>query len=139
MQAFKNQSGVFQTKNVLIFFYYYFSLEVVIIRFILHAAMWIGHVGKQDFIINLISSKPADVGTFLMDHMKLDIKQLANILDKNEEYAQLLLHKTLMSMKLNHDPIKNNDWSSKKDVKEWETSFAKVGIRYYIIFYIFYL
>ena len=117
-------------------FFYYFSLEVVIIRFILHAAMWIGHVGKQDFIINLISSKPADVRTFLRDHMKLNIKQLANILDKNEEYAQLLLHKTLMSMKLNHDPIKNNDWSSKKDVMEWETSFAKVGI--IILFFIYF-
>ena len=100
----------------------------MIIRFILHAAMWIGHVGKHDFIMNLISSKPADSGTFLMDHMKLNIKQLSNILDKNEEFAQLLLHKTLMSMKLHHDPIKNNDWSSKKDVMEWETAFAKVGV-----------
>ena len=100
----------------------------MIVRFILHAAMWIGHDGKQDFIMNLISSKPADSGTFLMDHMKLNIKQLSKILGKNEEYAQLLLHKTLMSMKLHHDPIKNNDWSSKKDVMEWETAFAKVGV-----------
>lgn len=106
------------------------SLDVVVTRFVLHASMWIGCVYNEPEIRGCIAGSPEETRKFLMDHMRLNIQQLATILGKNEEYAQLLLHKVLYSMVTSdtkHQVL--DEWSSKAAVMEFETDFAKNIIR----------
>jgi hypothetical protein len=108
------------------------SLDVVVTRFVLHASMWIGCVSNEPTIRGCIVGSPEETQTqkFLMDHMRMNIQQLATILGKNEEYAQLLLHKVLYSMVTSDARHQGQDeWSSKAAVMEFETDFAKEIIR----------
>lgn len=116
----------------LIIFLFLYSLEVIILRFILHASIYLGTLNKttEPKIKQLISCQPANVQKFLMDHMKLNMRQLGKTLNRNEEYAQLILHKTLLQMTIKHEGLKNNnEWAEKKSLMAFETDFSKKLIR----------
>ena len=108
-----------------------YSLEVIVLRFILHASIYLGTLSKttEPKVKQLISCQPANVQKFLMDHMKLNMRQLGKTLNKNDEYAQLILHKTLMQMTKRHEAPKNNEWAEKNSLMAFETDFAKKLIR----------
>ena len=61
--------------------------------------------------------------------MKLNMRQLGKTLNKNDEYAQLILHKTLMQMTKRHEAPKNNEWAEKNSLMAFETDFTKKLIR----------
>ena len=107
------------------------SLEVIVLRFMLHASIYLGTLSQttEPKVKQLISCRPANVQKFLMDHMKLNMRQLGKTLNKNEEHAQLILHKTLMQMTRRHEAPKNNEWAEKNSLMAFETDFAKKLIR----------
>ena len=118
------------------------SLGIVVLRFVLHVSlrshvhipyffsnsfliqqmsMWHGQIRNKEYITKLITCRPQDVQAFLRDHMRLNLRQLAKILGKNEEHAQLFLHKVLLQMSRANDQPKNNDWNNKATITAWES------------------
>ena len=83
--------------------------------------MWHGQIRNKEYITRLITCQPQNVQGFLMNHMQLNLRQLARILGKNEEYAQLFLHKVLLQMSRANDQPTNNDWKDKPTIMAWES------------------
>ena len=72
------------------------SLEVGIIRFFIHASMYLACTdGKEQAVKQIISCQPKNTKEFLENHLKDNLTQIGKMLGKNEEYAQLLLMKVL--------------------------------------------
>ena len=68
------------------------SMDVGIIRFFLHAAMYLACCdGKENLVKKVISCQPQNTKNFLENHLKENLTQIGRMLGKNEEYAQLLL------------------------------------------------
>ena len=92
--------------------------------------MWHGEIRNKEYITRLITCQPQNVQGFLMNHMQLNLRQLARILGKNEEYAQLFLHKVLLQMSRANDQPRNNDWKDKPTIMAWESVISLVVIFY---------
>ena len=105
------------------------KLEILVTRFILHAAMYIGAERQGNAIKNLISCQPRDLKGFLTEHLKQNLAQIAKNIGSNEEIAQLLVHKVIHAMFLHRTNAYGTEWKDKKSVREWETYFAKEIIR----------
>ena len=106
------------------------GFEVVVLRFILNSAMWLGSGRKDGNIRKIVSCQPLDPRQFFRDHIALNLRQIAQKLGKNEEYAQLLLHKILMMMATQSNPLKGtNEWATKDTLRKWEVDFAAKFIR----------
>ena len=77
------------------------SLEVGIIRFFLHASMYLACTDeKEQAVKKIISCQPKNTKEFLENHLKDNLTQIGKMLGKNEEYAQLLLMKVMYCFKL---------------------------------------
>ncbi len=108
------------------------GLEVAILRFILHAAMFLGchlHVSFIKEVMGRIDDPEQD----LIGLMSANFRQISQSLGKSEEFAQLLLHNVISGMSRQpgevNRSILNSRWSSKDEVKQWETEFAKAFIK----------
>ena len=105
-------------------------LEVVIIRFVLHASMYIGAQIEPNRVKQKISCQPKDLNAFLVGHLRQNLSQIAKSIGSNEETSQPLLHQVLNTMYTNRSPLDGaHEWGSKKSVKDWENFFAKEIIR----------
>ncbi len=103
------------------------SLEVVIVRFFLHLAMFSS--GDLEQIKKVISCQPKDVGHFLMSHLRNDLAQLSKILNRDEETAQLYMMRVLRDVGRNSDRATGQEWNDKMTLGKWEVDFAKKFVR----------
>ncbi|XP_077981787.1 E3 ubiquitin-protein ligase rnf213-alpha-like [Glandiceps talaboti] len=112
-------------------------VSFAVLRFITHAAMFLGCMSTQD-IANLIHLRhkshisEGEVVDFLIQHMKRDVQLLAKAIGHSEEEANLTLHVVLCSMMTPPSDQPGSNYSitlqSKEDRSVWEHVFANCYI-----------
>jgi hypothetical protein len=107
------------------------GLEVAIIRFILHSSMLLGcqtHPGEllQTFTPPLTIQNPNE---FLIEHLLLNLRQIAECLGESENEALVILHEIIQSLgkpcKVPADLLLN----TKQSVSSWESIFVRTYIK----------
>ena len=107
------------------------GLEVAITRFILHLAMLLGCQMHPQEILQIFSPPltTQNPDEFIIEHLLLNLKQIAECLGQSENEAIVLLHQIIQSLgKLKH--VQGN-WllNTKQSVAPWELIFVKTYIQ----------
>jgi hypothetical protein len=109
------------------------SLRVAITRFLLHSSMLAGscyenaEAAVNDNIYPRL--QPGGVVPFLMNHLRLNLEQIAAVLNRNEDEAGILLHQIIHRMSTTPKLLVRDDtasWMGKSLRAKWETEFARV-------------
>ncbi len=109
------------------------GLEIAVIRFLLHSAMYHGCQTQLMDVHSIISPRLLDANSieeFVAMHLQLNLKQIADCLGKSESDAIVLMHQ-LISRLATPPNIDSRDWTlkTKAQVRMWEAEFVKQCIQ----------